>query len=595
MADNINPRLYARGYGSGSSSYAPAKDNGSCCPPVCADCGLLECLCRPRFFAGQLLTEQDLNRLDAYVRAKNRLHTLQLHGYGVVNGLEVRCEPCGSGVVVTTGYAISPCGDDIIVCCDTSVDVCALIKKCRPVDDTCRPFAGTAAKDCAELIEDWVLAIRYTENPARGVAALRMGPTCSCGASPGTCSCGQTQATCGCGKNSVSCRCGGKKNACGCGKPAASCNCGKKSTAKPRAMPAECEPTVLCEGYAFDVCLAPKKKPQDPRDENAITGAFWERFMCCINELGDTLPELPGPPTTQSFQQNPQAWNLWCCQTKQAMIAYFTDGPESDCTLAEQLSLVLCPDPTDQNFANEMLAVLTALAFPLLEAILACFCHSLLPPAPCGTTEDRIPLAVVRVRKRDCKVVSVCNFTPLRKTVLTFPTLAYWLSLIPLGSALSDLIHQLCCTPLFQRGDQPPDQPPPDPAIRAARNAERRDTTFSHANPTLSADVLARDQTFAALVRSAVARGTAPVDPKDIVGGLLRLDFGGTQPLSKEERANPPQFLLFNQVLRPIATSLLAAAPQLVRPAATPTSETDALKQRIAKLEEDIRKLQDRR
>jgi hypothetical protein len=595
MPDNINPHLYARGYGSGSSSYAPTKDNGSCCPPVCADCGLLECLCRPRFFAGQLLTEQDLNRLDAYVRAKNRLHTLQLHGYGVVNGLEVRCEPCGSGVVVTTGYAISPCGDDIIVCCDTSVDVCALIKKCRPVDDTCRPFAGTNAKDCAELIEDWVLAIRYTENPARGVAALRMGPTCSCGASHGACSCGQTQATCGrCGKSSVNCRCGGKKNACGCGKPAASCSCGTTSTVKPRAMPAECEPTVLCEGYAFDVCLAPVKKKQDPREGNAgnaITGALLDRFLCCIQDLGDTLPDLPGPPTTQSFQQNPQAWNLWCCQTKQAMIAYFTEGPGSDCTLAEQLSKVLCPDPNDQNFANEMSAVITALGIPLLEAILACFCHALLPPAPCGTTEDRIPLAVVRVRKRDCKVVSVCNFTPLRKTVITFPTLAYWLSWIPLGSALSDLIHQLCCTPLFQR-DQTPDEPP---VLTARRSLDARDTATVRANPAPSADVLAREQTFAALVKSAVARGAAPVDPKDIVGGLLGLDFGGTQPLSNEERANAPVFLMLNQVLRPIATSLLAAAQPTLRAPAAPAKETDALKERIAKLEEDIKKLKKKR
>jgi len=592
MADNMNSRLYARGYGSGAGASGSQQSTSNCCPPVCADCGLLECLCRPRFFAGQLLTEQDLNRLDAYVRAKNRLHTRQLHGFGVVNGLEVRCEPCGTGVVVTTGYAISPCGDDIIVCCDTSVDVCALIKKCRPVDDTCRPFAGTNAKDCADVIEDWVLAIRYTESPARGVAALRMGPTCSCGASPGTCSCGQTKATCGCGKSSVNCRCGGKKNACGCGKPAASCSCGTTSTVKPRAMPAECEPTVLCEGYAFDVCLAPPKKkqdPQDPRAGNAIGGALLERFLCCIQELGDTLPDLPGPPTPQSFQQNPQAWNLWCCQVKQAMLAYLTDSPESDCTLAEQLSKVSCPDPSDQNFAAEMTDAVTALAFVLLDIALACFCHALLPPAPCGTTEDRIPLAVVRVRKRDCKVVSVCNFTPLRKTVITFPTLAYWLSWIPLG-ALKDLIHQLCCTPLFQRV-----QPQDDPRLIAARRMEARDTATVRANPTPSPDVVAREQTFVSLVKSAVARGTAPVDPKDLAGGFFGLDLGGKQPLSKDERANPPHFLLLNLVLRPIATSLLAAAQPIERPPAAAAKETDALKERIAKLEEDIRKLQEKR
>jgi hypothetical protein len=155
-----------------------------------------------------------------------------------------------------------------------------------------------------------------------------------------------------------------------------------------------------------------------------------------------------------------------------------------------------------------------------------------------------------------------------------------------LGSALHDLIHQLCCTPLFQRG-----QDTPGVAVPRAVG----DSAVVVANPTPSPKDVARNQTFAALVKSAVARGTSPVDPKDIVGGVLGLDFGGTQPLSKEERANPPQFLLLNQVLRPIATSLLAAVPLTARPAAAQTNETDALKQRIAKLEEDIKKLQKKR
>src|SRR5690349_21018508 len=59
--------------------------------PVCPSCGGLECLCRPRFFAGQLLTDEDLTRLDHYIQAKNRLHNRFLHGWGVACGLEVVC------------------------------------------------------------------------------------------------------------------------------------------------------------------------------------------------------------------------------------------------------------------------------------------------------------------------------------------------------------------------------------------------------------------------------------------------------------------------------------------------------------------------
>src|SRR5437588_12243431 len=102
------------------------------CEPIrCPVCGGLECLCRPRFFAGQLLTEDDLNLLDRYIVEKNKLHNRYLHGWGVVCGLEVVCHPCDDAVVVRPGYALSPCGEDIIVCDQITVPVCDLIKACK--------------------------------------------------------------------------------------------------------------------------------------------------------------------------------------------------------------------------------------------------------------------------------------------------------------------------------------------------------------------------------------------------------------------------------------------------------------------------------
>ena len=41
--------------------------------PPCPVCKGLECLCRPRFFPGQLLSDEDLNRLQNYVIGKNKL------------------------------------------------------------------------------------------------------------------------------------------------------------------------------------------------------------------------------------------------------------------------------------------------------------------------------------------------------------------------------------------------------------------------------------------------------------------------------------------------------------------------------------------
>jgi len=88
---------------------------------------------RPRFFAGQLLTEQDLQALTSYTVDKNRLHNRYLFGDGVVCGLKVSPHPCGNGVVIVDpGYAINCCGDDIVVPCrHDDIDILAMIRDLR--------------------------------------------------------------------------------------------------------------------------------------------------------------------------------------------------------------------------------------------------------------------------------------------------------------------------------------------------------------------------------------------------------------------------------------------------------------------------------
>lgn len=87
---------------------------------------------RPHFFAGQLLTEEDLQALGDYVIGKNRLHNRHLFGDGVVCGLEVTCNPCGGGtVVVQPGYALDCCGNDLLLSCPTELDVNAMARDLR--------------------------------------------------------------------------------------------------------------------------------------------------------------------------------------------------------------------------------------------------------------------------------------------------------------------------------------------------------------------------------------------------------------------------------------------------------------------------------
>lgn len=73
-------------------------------------------LVRPAFFAGQLLTDQDLQLEQQYFMDRLRRHHRFLHGWGVVHGLRVSVAD-SSTVVVSPGVAIDCEGNDLV--CET--------------------------------------------------------------------------------------------------------------------------------------------------------------------------------------------------------------------------------------------------------------------------------------------------------------------------------------------------------------------------------------------------------------------------------------------------------------------------------------------
>lgn len=130
---------------------------------------------RPRFFAGQLLTEDDLSLLVEYTTAKARLHNRSLYGPGVICGLGVTCDPCGGGTVaVHPGHALDCAGNDIVVPCTERVDVQALVRE--------RRISGLGV-DCGEDCDDeggrsYGLYVRYRELPVEPVAPYATEEPC---------------------------------------------------------------------------------------------------------------------------------------------------------------------------------------------------------------------------------------------------------------------------------------------------------------------------------------------------------------------------------------------------------------------------------
>jgi hypothetical protein len=164
---------------------------GQCgCEGRCCD---LECLVRPNFFCGQLLTDADLGAMVDWTRKRLALARYR-DGWGVVCGLDVTCSAPGGGaqccdaqngpaVYVNPGYAIDCCGNDLVVCEPLRVDLSAI---CRIPDDPCDPKMKVPAEpaksgpdtptDCFEMLKrDLVavqLSLRYHEDLAQGQRAM---------------------------------------------------------------------------------------------------------------------------------------------------------------------------------------------------------------------------------------------------------------------------------------------------------------------------------------------------------------------------------------------------------------------------------------
>lgn len=174
---NITPSQSKGGCGcsGGGSSKSSSCDCG-CSTEVCREAPLS----RPRFFGGQLLTEEDLGLLVDYVVGKNRLRNRYLFGSGVVCGLTVTCHPCGSKVVVAPGYAIDCCGNDIYVPCAEQIDINKLVRDLRlsslPGYDCGDPCQGAGQKD--DETRSYCLYLRYDERQSDPVAPYLTDEPC---------------------------------------------------------------------------------------------------------------------------------------------------------------------------------------------------------------------------------------------------------------------------------------------------------------------------------------------------------------------------------------------------------------------------------
>ncbi len=375
--------------------------SGGCGCAGC-DCGTGTCTVesfeRPRFFAGQLLTEDDLQAMMNYVVGKNRLRNRYLFGDGVVCGLTVTCHPCGGGsVMVAPGYGLDCCGNDLLLPCAEEVDIRALLRDLRR-----RQLAGY---DCGDPCDDkgdtrsYGLYLVYRETPKDPVAPYNSGDPC-----------------------------------------------GQQA----------CEPTRICEGYAFELrceCTLEDKLTLYRQiwaciggDTEAATGAVQRagrlyghamRIKQAVANAGAAVADLKLEVDTVEERRTDAAMlKAWLLSRLEQ------SASRTRCDLYDRVLAVRLPSGTaasqipDVQSASAEADDQLELVQVLLEYLIDCVCLALNPP--CGTCDDTA-LLLACVEVKGCDVVDVCNLS--RRFVLSPAALRYWLPVDLLGKAF----EYVCC------------------------------------------------------------------------------------------------------------------------------------------------------
>lgn len=356
---------------------------------------------RPRYFCGQLLTEEDLYAEQRYQMEKNRLYNRYLHGWGVVCGLRVTCHrKCSSkgNVLIEKGYALDSCGNDIIVPEDIELNVMELIKECEPktAEEECLPTGTTKPDTCEGQEKEYCLVINYKEEEARPVTALKRDDE----------------------------------------------GCSVK----------RCEPSRIRETYTFEVSRCKECYKTSDDAAGLLTSLFsqtetdrWKdtyvgnvrdclvmyqemsKFIGVINLAKEIDPK--------NHDSNVAAY----CRLKEYVRAKIDENAALvHCEVKKIVDEIEFPDQKATDYVQQAQQAFITLYSVLFQMFTDCLCLNLQNPCPTCIKDDKVVLARITVRGNS--VTEICNLC--RRNVISFPTLFYWL---PFDRIIRELIQRVCC------------------------------------------------------------------------------------------------------------------------------------------------------
>lgn len=298
-------------------------------PCSCGGAGCTSCqtqgYVRPRFFAGQLLTEDDLQALSDYVLNKNRLHNRHFMGDGVVCGLQVTCNPCGGGkLIVQPGHALDCCGNDLVLECAVELDAIAMVRDLRrnllggyDCGDPCadrQPNGDKRDNTQKDLTpRHYCLYLRYSEEASEPVAPYATDEPCG---------------------------------------------------------PAGCEFTRVREGVRFELRCQSDMPPPD---------GFLQRALACLSDL--TRAEALSAAFKKLFEAGATSEDF--AAAREALLDQLDATAQlTDCRLRADVAAIPVP-PAGANLDEARKKLVHA----YLRLVRDCICRAVLPPcAPCDDT-----------------------------------------------------------------------------------------------------------------------------------------------------------------------------------------------------------------
>ena len=138
---------------------------------------------RPNYFPGRVLTADDFREEQEYHREKHRRHLQMLHGFGVVDGLDVEVANDGATIAIEPGLAIDRYGreivlDDLVVTpipSDAPSPICVLVRYAERMVDPVPVADGAATAGTEPSHIEEVCDVSLVPDPREdGIAIARL-------------------------------------------------------------------------------------------------------------------------------------------------------------------------------------------------------------------------------------------------------------------------------------------------------------------------------------------------------------------------------------------------------------------------------------